>query len=554
MIQLIKPIIDFTYKIIPAFLIFFFIVNPNSEQAKAQSQDSWRSLAPGIDYQVFKLPDPNNIYVSRMDRSNENVTLESGLAWGHLAYGRETVRDIAKRYDDTLGYWGEKWGVHNKVVVAINGYYFNQETGIPWRGQVQSGWYIKRFDNFESGSGIVWKLNGDIFIGGCVSHPSSKQILSFENDQFLKFDGINQERGNNDLIIFTPQFNGTTSTDNTGVEVIVELEQPFLIRPASNMNLGTITAIYDHQGSTPIPFNAIVLSASGTARKSLLENIKVGQKIGVIQPISHFKTDCKTNDSNDWSNAYTAIGGDFVFLEAGENNYFDVGSANVRAPRTAIAYNDQYVYFIVVDGRNPNISVGMTMWELAEFSKSYLDADYGIAEDSGGSSTMVVNGEVVNNTYCNFNDCEIITPAESPQPLLTPGILPASPITITELTGTYQTISESLVGNAIMMVSVLPPLKSKSFIVNETIRTVSRADIRLGPGVNYSSVESAPLYSNVTITPSYNDLNGIYAKGSFWWYITLGEVEGWIAEDSLAGGINPSNFYFLPKYNDFRKR
>lgn len=519
-----------------------------------QAQDSWLTLSSGIDYREFHLPDPNHIYVARMDRSNKNVTLESGLGWGQLSNGRETVRDIAKRYENALGYWGENWGARNKVIVAINGYYFDQETGLPWRGQVQSGWYIKRFDNFESGSGIVWKLNGDIFIGGCISHPASKQIISFENGQSQRFNGINKERGKNELIIYTPHYSDTTGTDNQGVEVVVELEMPLSIHHNSNKNYGIIRKINTDQGSTPLSFNTIVLSATGSARDSLENNIQVGQNIGITQQISHYKTDCKTVNENDWSNVYTAIGGDFVFLESGEKNYFEIGSANVRAPRTAIAYNDEFIYFIVVDGRNPGISVGMSMWELAEFSKSYLGADWGIAEDSGGSSTMVVNGKVVNNTFCNFNDCEQFISEDTSQLTSSSGILSSDVSTISELAATYQTITESLVGNAIMMVQVLPPIKSKTFQIGDSMRTVSSTDIHLGPGTNYSSIKSLPLYSKVTITASSSSLNGIFSQGSFWWNVIFDGVDGWISEETLAGGITQPKFSFPPKYHLYRKR
>ncbi len=543
-------------KHISVFCFLLLFIGINSGPAVAQKQDAWHKLSPGIDYRVFQLPDPNQVHVARMDRNNQDVTLESGLSWGYLGYGRETVRDISNRYDEALGYWGEKWGARNKVVVAINGYYFNQETGLPWRGQVQSGWYIKRFDNFENGSGIVWKLNGDIFIGGCVSHPPAKQLISFENNQTQKFDGINQERGKNDLIIYTPQFSETTGTNKNGIEILVEMEQPLLIRQNKSKIYGIVREIRDNQGSTPIPFNAIILSASGSARNTLLANVKVGQQIGISQQISHFKTDCKTPDSNDWSNAYTAIGGDFVFLEEGENNYFNTGSANVRAPRTAIAYNDQYVYFIVVDGRNPGIGIGMSMRDLAEFAKSNLNADWGIAEDSGGSSTMVIDGEVVNNTFCNFNDCEqqsILPPQPSPSSGLLPQVTTTTGL-YDELARNYQTISESFVGNALMMVSVQPVLKSRSFKTNDPVRTVSNTDIRLGPGNNFYAIKSVPLYSNLVITSSLYELNGVYAKGEFWWHVSYGDTKGWVSETSLAGGIKPSNFTFIPKFYNYRKK
>jgi len=93
------------------FIIFVFLISWSNllPESSVFAKDSWKNLSPGIDFQVFQLPDPNQVFVARMERENENVTLESGLALDRLAYGRETVRDIAKRYDDSLNYWGQEW-------------------------------------------------------------------------------------------------------------------------------------------------------------------------------------------------------------------------------------------------------------------------------------------------------------------------------------------------------------------------------------------------------------------------------------------------------------
>ena len=48
-----------------------------------------------------------------------------------------------------------------------------------------------------------------------------------------------------------------------------------------------------------------------------------------------------------------------------------------------------------------SISVGMSIHELAVFARDTLGATWGVAQDGGGSSTMVINGQVVNNTFCN---------------------------------------------------------------------------------------------------------------------------------------------------------
>ena len=68
-----------------------------------------------------------------------------------------------------------------------------------------------------------------------------------------------------------------------------------------------------------------------------------------------------------------------------------------RHPRTALGVRaDGRIVLAVVDGRQPKISVGMTIPEL-----SALMAEWGCREainlDGGGSATMVAGGRIVNH-------------------------------------------------------------------------------------------------------------------------------------------------------------
>lgn len=74
----------------------------------------------------------------------------------------------------------------------------------------------------------------------------------------------------------------------------------------------------------------------------------------------------------------------------------EVGKAKTDNPRTAIGIIDELHYvFAVSDGRT-NESKGLTLYELAEFIQS-IGAKTAYNLDGGGSSTMVFNGEVINN-------------------------------------------------------------------------------------------------------------------------------------------------------------
>ncbi|MCD8107436.1 MAG: phosphodiester glycosidase family protein [Oscillospiraceae bacterium] len=74
----------------------------------------------------------------------------------------------------------------------------------------------------------------------------------------------------------------------------------------------------------------------------------------------------------------------------------EVGKAKTSNPRTAIGIIDELHYvFVVADGRTDE-SEGLSLYELAEFMQSIgVETAYNL--DGGGSSTMVFNGEVINN-------------------------------------------------------------------------------------------------------------------------------------------------------------
>ena len=118
--------------------------------------EGWNPVASGVDFQVYRVnnPRPVKVYVARMDRSNLATTIESSIAQGKLAEGREKITGMFSRYNQAINYWGESWGGRNRVVVAINGYFFDGSSGTPWSGVANSGWYAKRFDDFVGDAGL----------------------------------------------------------------------------------------------------------------------------------------------------------------------------------------------------------------------------------------------------------------------------------------------------------------------------------------------------------------------------------------------------------------
>lgn len=514
------------------FLLLALVLFTPSQSVRG-SESEWQAVAPGIDYGEFYLEGPNHAYVARMERSNPNVILESSIAQGTLSGGLETVSDMARRYDQAIDYWGKAWGKRNRVVVAINGSFYNMISGVPDRGIIHSGWYVKRFTDLQNGSGFVWKLDRSAFIGQCVKHVEDKQFITFIEAGETQYIGdVNVSVGEDEMVLFTPQYGDRTpALGEDGVEVLVEMTQPSMVLPNPDMAVGYVRAVRIHQGSTPIPFDHVVLVGRGQAKNKLLNYAKEGTRIGITQSIKHYTQDCSQPLDLSWKETYASVGGSFNFLKDGEIQSFDDLGALERHPRTAIAFNDDYIFFIVVDGRDPANSVGMNMDELGLFARDVLGATWGINQDGGGSSTMVVNGEVKNNTYCNNYFCQGATGKSEP---LDEGMLEVS--AVGEPVQRY-------VANGMMMVFVEPMQRSSRFAEGTKVVTIAPSDVRLGPGTNYGVLASLPSGVEGTVVAHLNQLDGVLAKGAYWWKVAFGDVVGWVDEAFL---LPSSGRLYLP--------
>jgi hypothetical protein len=96
--------------------------------------------------------------------------------------------------------------------------------------------------------------------------------------------------------------------------------------------------------------------------------------------------------NNRPTNIYSAISGERMLVEQGEI-VPDLDGKKLE-PRTAIGINrnGRYLYLVVVDGRQPLYSDGVTFRELAELLKGQ-GAYFAMSMDGGGSSTMVIQGK-----------------------------------------------------------------------------------------------------------------------------------------------------------------
>jgi len=90
-----------------------------------------------------------------------------------------------------------------------------------------------------------------------------------------------------------------------------------------------------------------------------------------------------------------------------------------------------------------------------------------------------------------------------------------------------------------MMVSVQPVSQTTTFTPTQEITTTGSADVRLGPGINYSSIGSVSSGTQGDVISDLNGVNGVLATGSYWWRVAVGNLVGWVRENLLFGGATP---------------
>ena len=71
-------------------------------------------------------------------------------------------------------------------------------------------------------------------------------------------------------------------------------------------------------------------------------------------------------------------------------------SPNQRHPRTALGWNKDFIYLMLVDGRQAGLSVGMSFQEMADYFIK-IGCTHAMNLDGGGSASMWLLGNVVSS-------------------------------------------------------------------------------------------------------------------------------------------------------------
>ena len=280
--------------------------------------------------------------------------------------GRERVTSMQKRAEASA------------TVAGVNGDLFTWADGIPSSGLIQDG--VLRTTPHPRRSMLGVDVRGNLRVEK-IAMLGTWQGSGPRRPIHL----INRPPGTNGTTLYTPSYGGSTPAQPGVVEAVLS---PF---PSATPNAELVGFVSDNRrGGTPIPAGGAVLAARGSQGQRLAVEAARGEIVTarlVLRP--------------DWRDVPEALGGGPELVRNGRpifrpNEDFGTYHLNRRHPRTAVGQrSDGRIVMVVVDGRRPGYSAGMTNFELAQTMRG-LGVVTASALDAGGSSTMAFEGELLN--------------------------------------------------------------------------------------------------------------------------------------------------------------
>ncbi len=336
--------------------------------AAARGED----IAPGVTFTRHDLPAPNVVHVLAIDRDHPEYRLMVGWPEGKRNFAtREGTSVIAGHYDEP----GRR-----EVLGGVNASFFgpapriNGVTGSDGELQEQPDGVR---DTLLLTAGMLPRMIEDVeFLGG---------TLRLQGGRTIPVDQFNAPVGDALVTVYTRSWRRVDLPEE-GFSAIVLEHVSYPLRSGKEVR-GLVAGVTGggEAAGVEVPEDGLVVVLRDDAAASA---IHPGEEVYLRLDTSHAAM----------NNADMCVTGVGWLLRGGKpkkRNWRQYGFADVRHPRTVVAWNRRQIFLMVVDGRSRE-SVGMTFGEMATFLQEELKATDAVNLDGGGSSTMLVRGVIRN--------------------------------------------------------------------------------------------------------------------------------------------------------------
>jgi len=325
-----------------------------------------KELASGLNYTAIrkgKRAGPVNISELRLD-ANSDLRIDLALANDQIS-GLESLDSMAKRYD---------------AVAGINGGYFHYQgnpLGLFMKDQMLITMPTANRSAFIKTPNNLYSINTLNYQGAEVTLGSLGESIPI--------DRMNRSRGTGEVVVYTREYGDRTGTRETAPD--------FLKHTEVTVENGRVTNI--QTGNSRIPRDGYVVSIHGDFVYEAgidVDQLRVGDQANLVWNFFNWNS----------NNIELALGAGPRIASRGNVDIRSVEeqiAGNIswgRAPRTAVGITSGGdLLLTTVDGRQPSVSIGMTLEELAKFkiSRGARDA---LNLDGGGSTMMWFDGDYQN--------------------------------------------------------------------------------------------------------------------------------------------------------------
>jgi hypothetical protein len=324
----------------------------------------------GLSFKRYSIREvPWSVNVIRIDRHRPEFALVTTLGEG-TRQGLRTITEQIRRIPKSTG----------RPIAAINGDFYQTEgdqySGDPRGLQIVNGELVSSPNDRVS----FWvDTNG----APRMEVVKPQFAVTWPKGDRTAFD-VNEERSRK-AVLYTSVAGKSTKTSG-GVEFVLEkaAEKKWLPLKPGEKYPARIREIRPG-GNSRLEKETVVLSLARMPAASGPAEAVVGDIVWI-----------STETAPSLKGVQTAIGGGPELVRDGKAQPARVNKSNARHPRSAVGWNEKEILFVTVDGRQPRLSNGMTLPELAEFLVK-LQCTEAMNLDGGGSAEVWMDGKIMNS-------------------------------------------------------------------------------------------------------------------------------------------------------------
>lgn len=354
-----------------------------------------RSVAPGITLiqESRSTPRPLLVNIIKADLKVPGVAVRCGQARGGIAIsgplsGRERLDSIVAR---------------EGAVAGVNADYF-PFTGASTSLAIRDSELLREPIGYRACLGIG-------HAGVRFDVLKAAGALAMKDGSQAPLDGINRLPHGDECILLTPQFRSTPTVDRAGIVVVLrDIDAPIRVSQSVHGRVESVSPLDPGTALPSVPPDGALVVALGRSAEAIRPIVTQRDVLAVRFDLVAAYTDARgelaarggARRGGMWSDVEQAVGGGPMLVRDGQiaidatpERLDGRAFADGCHARTAVGVTlDGALLIVTVDGRAP-WSGGVSLPELAALMRD-LGAQDAMNLDGGGSTTMVVDGVVVN--------------------------------------------------------------------------------------------------------------------------------------------------------------